>query len=301
MNIHEETVEREQHTGVQDRGITGHLEYENESPERMLGTVRNVTIAKKSEAAVRTAEKLSAVGRLAASIAHEINNPLESITNLLYLARNSSDHRDVSQYLDIADQELRRVSIISNQTLRFCRQSTHPTDAACKDILDSVLSIYQGRLSNSDIEVFRRERAKLPVNCFEAEIRQVLSNLIGNAIDAMRPGGGTLLLRTRHSTNWRTGAKGITLTVADTGTGISAQSLKRIFEPFFTTKGIGGTGLGLWVSEEIVQRHGGRLFVRSSQRPARSGTLFTLFLPFDGIAARYAAGQNVIVNGEGTQ
>jgi signal transduction histidine kinase len=138
-------------------------------------------------------------------------------------------------------------------------------------------------LVNSGIEVLKRMRANRPLNCFEGEIRQVLTNLVGNAIDAMPATGGRLLVRSRESTNWRTGKKGLTLTVADTGRGMSKSVLKQIFQPFFTTKGIGGTGLGLWVSADIVKRHHGRLLVRSRQQEGRSGAVFALFLPFDGL------------------
>jgi PAS domain S-box-containing protein len=269
--------------------ITGHIEAGDDgAPGRMLGTVRDVTHIKKSEAALRTAEKLGAVGKLAASIAHEINNPLESVTNLLYLSQTSDDPEQIRMYLDIAERELRRVSVISNQTLRFYRQSSYPTVAWGRDLLDGVLSIYQGRLVNSKIEVQRRIRATQPVMCFEGEIRQVLNNLVGNAIDAMAAGGGRLLVRTRTATNWHSGGKGLVLTVADTGEGMSATVMKRIFEPFFTTKGMSGTGLGLWVCEDIVKRHRGVLRVRSRRglggsATHGSGTAFTLFLPFDGV------------------
>jgi signal transduction histidine kinase len=127
-------------------------------------------------------------------------------------------------------------------------------------------------------------RAGRSINCFDGEIRQVLSNLVGNAIDAMQPGGGQLLLRSRESTDWRNGAKGLTLTVADTGIGMTPAVMERIFEPFFTTKGSNGTGLGLWVSEDIVKRHRGILHVRSRQRDGLGGTVFALFLPFDGLS-----------------
>jgi signal transduction histidine kinase len=122
------------------------------------------------------------------------------------------------------------------------------------------------------------------VRCFDGEIRQVLSNLVSNAIDAMHPAGGRLLLRSREATNWTNGQRGIALTVADTGSGIALSTLNRIFEPFFTTKDIGGTGLGLWVSSEIVNRHHGALRVKSTQKPGRSGTVFTMFLPFDAVS-----------------
>jgi PAS domain S-box-containing protein len=264
--------------------VHGQLELDPDGiRKRILGTMRDVTRVKKSEEALRTAEKLSAVGRLAASIAHEINNPLASVTNLLYLARTSDDLAEAHGFLDTAERELRRVSVISNQTLRFYRQPTEAQETGCNDLFENVLSIYQGRLMNSRVEVHQRMRAKLPLNCFEGEIRQVLSNLIGNAIDAMHGAGGRLLVRTREATNWRTGKKGLTLTVADTGVGMSKLELKKIFQPFFTTKGLAGTGLGLWVSGDIVKRHRGELRVRSRQQEGRSGTVFALFLPFDGL------------------
>ena len=245
---------------------------------------RDVSELKRATAALLQNEKLAAVGRLAASIAHEINNPLESVTNLLYLARNSQDSAEVQDYLDTAERELRRVSVISNQTLRFYKQSTNATSVSCADLFEGVLSIYQGRLVNSRIHVERRKRACHPVECFEGEIRQILNNLIGNAIDAMHPAGGRLLIRSRDAHNWKTGQKGLALTVADTGQGMAPQVVNKIFEAFYTTKGIGGTGLGLWVSKEIVDRHKGTLRARSSTKEGRSGTVFTLFLPFDAVS-----------------
>jgi len=240
-----------------------------------------ITRQKQAEAALIQSEKLAAVGRLAASIAHEINNPLESVTNLLYLARNSNPRPEVQEYLAMAERELQRVAAITNQTLRFHKQTSRPTEVACDQLFGEVLSIYQGRLLNSNVAVEMRNRARRLVSCYEGEVRQVLSNLIGNAIDAMHPGGGRLLIRSREAHNHRTGSKGIVITVADSGPGMSAETASRIFEPFFTTKGFSGTGLGLWISQEIIQRHNGSLKVRSSQSPGASGTVFTLYLPFD--------------------
>ena len=252
------------------------------------GTVQAITAAsleitqqKKTEMALMQSEKLAVMGRLAASIAHEINNPLESLTNLLYLAARSGDPEKVQEYIHTAERELRRVSAISSQTLRFHKQASSPRAITCKELIDSVLSLYQGRIVNSGIRIEERVRALRPLRCFEGEIRQVLSNLVSNAIDAMHPLGGRLLLRTREATNWITGERGVTFTVADTGTGIPPSALNRIFEAFFTTKDIGGTGLGLWVSSEIVNRHRGAFRVRSTQKQGHSGTVFTMFLPFD--------------------
>ena len=249
-------------------------------PTRMAGVTLDVTERHQAQAALMQGEKLAAVGKLAASIAHEINNPLESVTNLLYLARHAVDLSPQTRvYLDTAERELRRVAVISSQTLRFYKQSTNPKPVTCEELFEGAMLIFQGRVVNSQVKLERRDRAKEPIVCFENEIRQVLNNLVGNAIDAMHPKGGMLLLRSANATNWTTGAKGIRMTIADTGPGISAAVLARIFEAFFTTKGIGGTGLGLWLSQEIVERHGGALRVRSSQSAAHHGTVFTLFLP----------------------
>ena len=242
---------------------------------------RDITEHRRAAAALLQSEKLAVVGRLAASIAHEINNPLESVTNLLYLARSSSELSKVQKYLDTAERELRRVSVISSQTLRFHKQSTSPTSVTCETLMEGILPIYQGRIINARVQVEERKRTSKAVLCFEGEIRQVLSNLIGNAIDAMRPEGGRLLLRSREATNWKTGNKGLMLTIADTGIGMSPHTLHKMFDAFFTTKGAAGTGLGLWVSQEIVHRHQGALKARSTQRESGSGTVFALFLPFD--------------------
>jgi signal transduction histidine kinase len=190
---------------------------------------------------------------------------------------------EVQGFLHTAERELRRVSVISNQTLRFHKQSTQPTLQAMDALVDEVLAIHHGRLLNSHIEIAKRCHPDLYVMCFEGEIRQVLNNLIGNAVDAMHPLGGRLLLRCRAATNWSNHMKGLTVTVADTGTGIPHFEQNKIFDAFYTTKGIGGTGLGLWVSKEIVARHHGKLRMRSSQHEGRSGTVFTLFLPFDAV------------------
>lgn len=242
----------------------------------------DVTDAKRSEQLLLQSEKLNAVGRLASSIAHEINNPLESVINLIYLAQSSAVLPEVKQYLTTAEIELRRVSAIATQTLRFHRQTTKPAPVTARSLIDGTLPLYQGRISNARVKVERRDGGARPVMCLDGEIRQVLSNLIGNAIDAMRGDERRLYIRSRESTNWRTGQRGVTLTVADTGSGISAETMSQIFVPFFTTKGDKGTGLGLWISREIIERHQGTVQVRS--REGR-GTVFTLFLPLDDSSA----------------
>jgi PAS domain S-box-containing protein len=260
----------------------------------LVPEARDITWVKRAELALKETEKLAAVGRLAASIAHEINNPLEAVTNLLYLASRSGNMDELHDYLHMAERELRRASSISSETLRFNRQSAKPRIVDCDELIESALFIHHGRIVNARIQVEQRLASHHPLNCFDGEIRQVLNNLVANAIDAMQGTGGRLLVRSRQATHWPTGRKGLLLTVADSGAGIRAENRRKIFEPFFTTKGSSGTGLGLWVSQEIAQRHQGQLRVRSSQGRTKngtraSGTVFTLFLPFDAALRQSAA------------
>lgn len=242
---------------------------------------QEITQQKKAEKALIQAEKLAAVGRLAASIAHEINNPLEAITNLLFLARSTDNSEQLRAFLDNADAELRRVSAITAQTLRFHRQSTSPQQVDTTALVSEILNVYQGRLRNSLTRVFTRLGAQRPVKCFDGEIRQVLANLIANALDAMNSEPRQLTIRTREATHWATAQRGVVFTVADNGSGIPKSATNRLFEAFYTTKGTIGTGLGLWVSKEIISRHHGSIHFRSSMSPAYHGTVFAVFLPFD--------------------
>jgi PAS domain S-box-containing protein len=203
------------------------------SPIRMVGVTMDVTERHLSMQALMQTEKLAAVGRLASSIAHEINNPLEAVTNLLFLARHSDVGMKAQEYLELADRELRRVAAISSQTLQFHRQSTGARMVNCEDLFDSVLSIYQGRLVNARIQVRRRKGLGCQVRCFDGEVRQVLNNLVSNAIDAMRGTEGQLLLRSRRGHDWRTGRRGVVLSVADTGAGIEPHALAHMFDPLF--------------------------------------------------------------------
>lgn len=254
------------------------------------GTVRAITTAsveitnqKRAEAALVQSEKLAAVGRLASSISHEINNPLEAITNLLYLvALDPLLPEELKAYVGMAQSELSRVSQIATQTLRFHRQAVAQTWISPQELVEAVIQLYTGRLANSNIQVKLNYRTEKKLFCFENDIRQVLNNLIANAIDAMR-GGGDLLIRAHDCSQMREGGarRGIRISVADTGHGMSERTRQRIFEPFFTTKDLNGTGLGLWISAGIVDRHSGHLSVRSSQAPTHHGTIFSLFLPQD--------------------
>ena len=241
--------------------------------------LRDETERLRTETSLRQSEKLAVVGRLASSIAHEINNPLSAVVNLIYLARTAADSQTAGAFLDQAQAELSRVTHITNETLRFHRQTSEPQQWDIAEILDAVVLLHEGRITAAAIDTERRYCAHPTVSCFPNEIRQVLANLIGNAIDAMtnRPDPRHLTLRINAAT--RFGEKGVRLTIADTGSGISPAFRKRIYEPFFTTKETTGTGLGLWVSAEIVAKHNGSLRFRSSQSKALCGTVFSLFLP----------------------
>ena len=236
----------------------------------------DIDAQKRAETALIQSEKLAAVGRLAASISHEINNPLEAVTNLLYLSAHHEGVPDQARaYLAAADQELRRVSQIVNHTLRFHRQSTRPRNIAVQELLAPSLGLFHGRMVNCHIKVDLQDRGAGTVPCYEGEIRQVLNNLLGNAIDAMKT-GGTLTVRIRDARGLRHNLPGVRITIADRGHGMAPETVSHIFDAFYTTKGIHGTGLGLWISRGIVEKHHGLLQVRSR---VGSGTVFSLFLP----------------------
>lgn len=245
--------------------------------------VQDISERKRSEETLRKTEKLAATGRLAASIAHEVNNPLEAITNLLYLLRNFCDlDESAMRYVTMAEREGKRIAEIAQQTLRFYRQSTQPHRANMAELLDSVMDIYQSRLSTLSIEVERQYDPKMDLYCYAGEVRQVFANLVGNAIDAISD-GGRLVLRARRSRSWEfPGVSGVRFTVADTGDGMQEEVRERVFEAFFTTKEDTGTGLGLWVSHEIILKHRGVVHVRSKAAGGAgkaSGTVFQIFLP----------------------
>jgi signal transduction histidine kinase len=230
-------------------------------------------------AALRQSEKLAAVGRLASSIAHEINNPLEAVTNLLYLLNETPLNAEQHGYLSTAQRELARVAEIAAQTLTFNRQRDMQGQASMSALLDSVLVLYQGRLAGSKIVIERRYQNTPPFTCYPGELRQVFANLIGNAFDATRR-GGRIILRERAAIHPNSGLHGVRITLADTGEGISTDVKEHLFEAFKSTKGPNGSGLGLWISSGIIQKHRGSIQVRSSTKPGGSGTAFSLFIPF---------------------
>jgi two-component system CheB/CheR fusion protein len=237
---------------------------------------RDISPEKQSEEAIRRSEKLATTGRLAASIAHEINNPLEAVLNLLYLARHDSSH--ATKYLTMAEHEVGRVAQLAQQTLGFVRDNSSPEAINPAGIMDEILQLYSRKLEGRQIRVTRRYRNQLQINGYSGELRQLLSNLLVNAVDAMAE-KGSLQVRVATSHDWSDGRDGVRITVADNGSGIPRDDLRHIFEPFYTTKPETGTGLGLWVSRGIVEKHGGTIRVRSRTSGPRSGTVFLIFLP----------------------
>jgi signal transduction histidine kinase len=264
------------------------LHDEGVEPRAVIAVIEDVTPLHRSEDALhssesllRRTEKLAAAGRLAATVAHEINNPLEAVSNLLYLALHEQGVPAVSKrYLRMANEELRRVSSIVSQTLGFYRESGVSQPVELQALVDDVLMLYQRKLDARQIRVTRSMESAV-VEGVPGELRQVVANLLSNAIDAMEPYGVLAIELHRHRDEVR-------LSISDTGHGIATPLLDRIFEPFFTTKKDVGTGLGLWVSKGIVEKHQGRLEVVSSQHEEDHGTAFIMTLPRRAVLRRSA-------------
>ena len=242
---------------------------------------RDITQRKLTEAALIKSEKLAAAGRLAATLAHEINNPLQAVTNLVSLWRRSPTLDALGQeHAAMAEEELRRVSHLTQQSLNFYREAVFPTIVNVGDVVQGVLALYTKRLATKGISVTKEFLLDgSAIKSYPGEIRQVFTTLLLNAMEAV-PEGGTISIRARKARHWNSPAgNGVRLTIADSGIGIPRHITARIFEPFFTTKGEQGTGLGLWVANGIISRLGGSIQVRSSVEPGKNGTCFSLFLP----------------------
>jgi two-component system, NtrC family, sensor kinase len=238
---------------------------------------RDITAQKRAEEALRRNEKLATAGRLAATIAHEINNPLEAVMNLLYLAQRSPQHAE--NYLEQAEKEVQRVAAIAQQTLGFVREPAVAAPLNVSETLEQAVHLYSRKLEQKHIELTRDYDGAVEICGFAGEVRQLFANLTGNAIDATQA-GGKLRLRVARRHDWLDGGRpGVRILVVDNGSGIGRNEMQHLFEPFFTTKKDVGTGLGLWLAHGIVQKHGGRIRVRSRTTPGCSGTIFSVFLP----------------------
>ena len=243
---------------------------------------RNITEQRKLEEALHTTEKLAAVGRLAATVAHEINNPLEAVTNFIYLAKQQPDlPPKLQNYLERADRELGRVSHIAQQTLGFYRDNSRPVELIIANAVEDVLIVYENRVKYKALKIAKRIQPDLKVCTLQGELKQTLSNLIANSIDACRE-GGRIFISARVSRHFQSGRDGIRVTVADDGTGISPENQHKLFTPFFTTKKEVGTGLGLWITKDLLEKKGGHIRFRSrtgTQTGRKSGTAMSLFIP----------------------
>ena len=227
-----------------------------------------------SDEALRKSEQLAVAGRLVATMAHEVNNPLEALGNLLFLVENSTSLEEAHSIGHLAAKEFQRISEIVEHTLQFHRAPSKPALTDVSELAISALALFRGKLRERQIrERVTAERAF--GYCSEGEIRQALANLIGNAVDAMRDGGNLRIHVSQVSIN---GVEHARLTVADTGGGIRREIRPALFRQFFTTKGSSGTGLGLWLTRDIVQKNGGRLrFHSRTEQP--TGTVFAMYLP----------------------
>jgi signal transduction histidine kinase/post-segregation antitoxin (ccd killing protein) len=251
----------------------------------LIGT--DNTARKHAEEALLRSEMLASAGRMAASIAHEINNPLEAMMNTLYLARKTDHLPEAAlEYLDIADGELMRIAHITRQTLGFYREFSAATSISTTALIDSVISLLQSKIKANGARVEQQGDTLLQVMGIAGELRQVMANLLANSLDAIGQ-NGRIVLRASASVDPDDGRRRVRITVSDQGSGMPAPTMKEIFEPFFTTKGSVGTGLGLWVCKQLVEKNGGSIRVRSNMDGARRGTTFSMVLPGD--AAMHAA------------
>jgi PAS domain S-box-containing protein len=253
----------------------------------LISICEDINQLKRAEQALEKQEQMAAIGKLTSSIIHEINNPLEAVLNLIFLAQRAADIEQARPYLRDAEEELGRASEITAQGLQFHRQSSHATSANVIRIMQSVLALFKEKFRTARVQVEFEPQDAPELLCFAGELRQVFANLIGNAVESMK-NGGRITIRVRPGTDWRTGDRGVRVTIADTGSGMSSETRKHMYDAFFTTKGSGGSGLGLWVTARIVRKHRGHMQVRSRRAPQLCGTVFTLIFPYAGAEGKTA-------------
>jgi PAS domain S-box-containing protein len=249
--------------------------------EGVVLVFHDVSEQKKVEKVLRSSDRLATTGRLAATIAHEIHNPLDSVGNLLFLISQGGPEETTRQYVTMASQELVRVTQLTQQMLTFQREAAKPIPVKIGEILDSVVSLYDRKIQSAGIKLEQQVDFDGHILALPGELRQVFANLVGNAIEAVGLRHGTITLRAYASRDWRSDRPGLRVVVADDGPGIPASVRTSIFEPFFTTKGESGTGLGLWITSDILRKYDGTMRLRTSTQVPHSGTCFSIFFPFE--------------------
>jgi PAS domain S-box-containing protein len=236
---------------------------------------RDITEERRRQEHIRTAERLANLGRLAATVAHEINNPLDVLNNLLFLLKQEPLSDTARDLIEHAEIEVKCIADITNATLRYSRNALNPVPTSLRDVLENVLAMYSARLRSRRIEVEKHYRSEGNVTARAGELRQIFANLVGNALDALSDGGRMRISLTPA------GDRGFRVVVADNGSGIPPAVRERMYEPFYTTKGASGTGLGLWIARDFIEKQGGSIHVRSRTQPGRSGTVFLVVIPHE--------------------
>jgi len=284
---HYETTRRKKNGETIEVSVT--ISPIKDEKSRVIGAskiARDISDRKRIERLLVQSEKLAATGRMAAALAHEINNPLESVINLVFLARQDTQAKGKAHtYLLTAEEELERVSHIARQALGYYRDTGAPIEVYLHALIENVLTVYNSKIVSAGISVNARFNDLQKIVVSRGEMLQVLSNVIANAVDAMQAAGGVLHISTRNLIS--SAGDGIQIIIRDSGTGISSDHLPKVFDPFFTTKGNLGTGIGLWVAKQLVDARGGQISIASSSEKEKSGTTVTIFLPF-AVPARQA-------------
>jgi PAS domain S-box-containing protein len=274
-------------TAVWVRNSVSLVNDDQQQSSHLISICEDLSHHKRAEQALEKQEQMAAIGRLTSSIIHEINNPLEAVLNLIFLAQRASDLNNAMPFLKTAEEELGRASEITAQGLQFHRQPTYPTSANVIQIVQSVLALFKEKFRTARVIVDLQTQDAPELLCFAGELRQVFVNLVGNAVESIE-NGGQITIRVRPGTDWATGNRGVRITIADTGSGISVETRKHMYDAFYTTKGSGGSGLGLWVTARIVRKHRGHIHVRNRRGSQLGGTAFTLIFPYAGAEGKTA-------------
>jgi signal transduction histidine kinase len=248
----------------------------------------DITERRRAEEALIRSEKLASVGRMAATIAHEINNPLAAVMNSLYIASGLDISPTAHEYLDIADAELKRIAHLTKQALGFYRESASPELVEVSAVMDSAVDLMKSKIKLKQVSVQKEYAQAAPIMAVTGELRQVFANLFANSLDAIEP-GGKIRIRVSPCNHSRNGNRCVRITVADNGQGIPPQVLPHIFEPLYTTKTSVGTGLGLWVGKQLVEKHGGVIRVHSRVGGKYRGSAFSVVLPAEGMPTEKTA------------